>query len=352
MERIIGVVQHYAWGDHRAIPELLDRPPDQRPWAELWLGSHPGGPSHTTGGQPVSTVYGELPYLLKVLAAAQPLSLQTHPDRRQAEEGFARDEQAGLALDDPRRTYRDRSPKPEVLCALTPFDALSGFRPVEQTVTLLDDIGVSSLSDRLRHDGLEAVVRELYRGSVDLAEIVRTCATSSLPAARLVTDLARAYPDDPSVAVTLLLHRVALEPGEAIFLGPGNLHAYLSGVGVEVMSASDNVLRAGLTVKHVDVDQLLQVVSFDPVAEPRTIPTQTAPHSWRYDTPNTPFRLWRWQLDEAITHTATGRELVLCVDGDAGPIRRGECMILARGETIVLGGPATLFRVEERPIDR
>lgn len=347
MERIVGVVQHYAWGDRTAIPELLGGEPDGQPWAELWLGSHPGGPARLDDGRSLASVYGELPYLLKVLAAAEPLSLQTHPDLEQARAGFDREERAGIALSDPTRIYRDRSPKPEVLCALTPFSALSGFRPIEQTLRLLADIGVSALRDVLRDQGLEAAVRQLYRHELDLAEIVRACATSALPPARLVTDLATRYPGDPSVAVTMLLHRLELAPGEAVFLGPGNLHAYLGGVGVEVMSASDNVVRAGLTVKHVDVDELLDVVSFEPIDEPRTFPVETAPGRWAYNTPQTPFRLWRWQIDQPTSHTATGRELVICTEGTAGVLRRGETAILAPGERITLDGPATVFCVEE-----
>ena len=347
MDRIVGVVQHYAWGDHHAIPELLGREPDGRPWAELWLGSHPGGPAHTADGRALTDICGTLPYLLKVLAAAEPLSLQTHPNLDQARAGFEREQQAGLALADPQRTYRDRSPKPEILCALTPFDALCGFRPVDQTLALLATIGLTDLVDVLGAVGLEATVQRLYRGELDLAEIVHTCTHSTHPQARLVADLARRYPGDPSVAVTLFLHRVTLAPGEAIFLGPGNLHAYLHGMGVELMSASDNVVRAGLTVKHIDVDEVLRVVSFEPVADPRTIPVETEAGRWRYDTPATPFRLWRWELDGPTTHTATGRELMLCTDGAAGALVRGQTAVLTAGEQMLLDGPATVFRVEE-----
>jgi mannose-6-phosphate isomerase len=257
---VTGVVQHYAWGDPVSIPELLGVPSDGEPWAELWFGTHPGAPSTVDGGAPLSDVAGELPYLLKVLAAGEALSLQTHPSAEQAARGFAREEAAGIARDAPERTYRDPDAKPELLCALTPFDALCGFRPVAATSALLRRIGAVDLARVLERDGLRSTVTALYRGEIDTASTVAACQRRDEPEAQLVRSLAAQYPDDPSVVVTLLLHRVHLRPGEAIFLGPGNLHAYLHGVGVEIMGASDNVVRGGLTVKHVDVDELLDVL--------------------------------------------------------------------------------------------
>lgn len=246
MQLVSGVVQHYAWGDHDFIPSLLGVAADGRPWAELWLGTHAGGPGVLGDGTTLVGTTGELPYLLKVLAAAEALSLQTHPSREQAEAGFAREEAGGPALDSPTRIYRDPFPKPELICALTPFDALCGFRPVHASAALLDELALPALATQLRRDGLPAMVDGLYRGTVPFEPIVAACAGHVLAEPRLVTRLATQYPDDPSVAVTLLLHRVHLAPGEAIFLGPGNLHAYLEGAGIEIMSASDNVVRGGM----------------------------------------------------------------------------------------------------------
>lgn len=347
VERVIGVVQHYAWGDHDALPRLLGLEPDGRPWAELWFGSHRGGPATTTDGRPIDEVCGGLPYLLKVLAAAAPLSLQTHPDAQQARAGFDREERNGTALDDPRRTYRDPHAKPELICALTPFEALCGFRPTTATLPLLDELGLDELAAVSREHGLDRAVRDLYLGRLDLESIIERCAGSDRREARLLTALAERYPGDPSVAVTLLMHHVSLLPGEAIFLGPGNLHAYLHGVGVEVMGPSDNVVRGGLTVKHVDVDELLRVVRVEPVDDPRLTPTEMSPGRWCYDVPGAPFRLWRWDLDGTLAHTATGRELVVCIDGDAGPIDQGETLLLLPGDDVRLEGTATVFRVEE-----
>jgi mannose-6-phosphate isomerase len=349
VQLVQGVVQHYAWGDPTFIPRLLDIEPDGRPYAELWFGTHPGGPAMVDGDQSLRSLTGELPYLLKLLAAADPLSLQTHPTRQQAEAGFAREEQNGPQVDGATRLYRDPRPKPELLCALTQFDALCGFRPVDATVALLRSLGADPLADHLQDHGLIATVEALYERQLDLAPIVEVCHERDEPEARLVDDLAGQYRGDPSVAVTLLLNRVMLEPGEAIFLGPGNLHAYLRGAGVEIMGASDNVIRGGMTPKHVDVGELMAVLKIEPLAEPRTIPVEIEPGRWCYDTPDTPFRLWRWELDGTIDHRATGREMLLCTAGSTTTLRPGEVAYLAPYEQIHLDGTGTVFRVEERP---
>ncbi len=366
MERVVGVVQHYAWGDPSFIPDLLGARPDGTPWAELWLGTHPSAPSTAiapttdTGSsghadddhRPLADISGTLPYLLKVLAAAEPLSLQTHPTAQQAQLGFEREERDGPAIDAADRIYRDPYPKPELICALTSFDALCGFRPVVETVALLRSIGAGELADRLERDGLAASVTALYRNDesmqATISATIAACAKRPEPEARLVVDLASHYPDEPSVAVTLLLNRLTLEPGEAIFLGPGNLHAYVHGVGIEIMGASDNVVRGGLTVKHVDVDELLAVLDFTPLVDPRTPSSAHGPGNWCYDTPGTPFRLWRHEIDDSFSVTASGRELLLCTDGATDLLTRGQTVYLAPGESISLNGSATVFRVEER----
>ncbi len=349
MQYVTGVVQRYSWGDPSFIPSLLDVADDGTPWAELWLGTHPGGPAALDDGTALSAVTGELPYLLKVLAAGEALSLQTHPSRSQAEAGFAREEAAGIPRNAANRVYRDAHPKPELICALTPFDALCGFRPIVSSAALLDGLGLTALAGRLRAHGLPAMVRALYRGEVELEPIIETCRAHLHPEARLVSHLADQYPHDPSVAVTLLMHRVHLAPGEAIFLGPGNLHAYLSGAGIEIMSASDNVVRGGLTVKHVDVDELLDVLDIRAIADPRVVPVEVTPGCWRYDSIATPFRLWRCEVAGGFRITATGRELVICTDGATDLIDRGQTVMLLPGETLELAGIATLFRVEEMP---
>jgi mannose-6-phosphate isomerase len=347
MRLVHGVVQHYAWGDPRAIPEVLGVAADGRPWAEWWVGTHPAAPSTLDDGSALRDTAGDLPYLVKLLAAAEPLSLQTHPDTATAEVGFRRENDAGIALDDPSRIYRDPFAKPEILCALTPFDALCGFRPLDGTATLLRTLGLHALADRLLADGLEAVVGGLYRRTIDAAPLVAACAGHDATEAALVTALEAQYPGEPSVSVTLFLNRVRLQPGEAIHLTPGNLHAYLHGLGVEVMGASDNVVRGGLTPKHVDVDELLRVLRFEPLVEPVVRPHEATPGCWAYPIPVTPFTVRRLEVDDTVTHTATGREVLLCTTGDDAPLRHGQAGYLAPGTSVELHGPATVWVVGE-----
>jgi mannose-6-phosphate isomerase len=347
MRTIRGVAQHYAWGDAGAIPQILGLEPDGRPWAEWWLGTHPGAPATVDGGRPLLDIAGQLPYLLKLLAAHQALSLQTHPDTATAAAGFARENAAGIALDDAHRVYRDPYAKPEILIALSLFDALCGFRPLGDTEALLHSLGAHALAGALRHDGLEATVGALYRGQIDTASVVAACAGHPTPQAQLVGALDAMYPGEPSVVVTLFLNRVMLQPGEAIYLTPGNLHAYLRGVGVEVMGASDNVVRGGLTPKHIDVEELLRVLRFEPLAEPVVQASEAAPGRWVYLTPDAPFEVSRLDVAGALPYTATGRELLLCTDGDAGPLHHGESAYLAPGESVVLEGPSKVFVVSE-----
>ncbi len=347
MRPLRGVVQHYAWGDTDAIPRILGVASDGRPWAEWWLGTHPGGPATVVGGAPLREVAGELPYLVKLLAAAEPLSLQTHPDTDTAVAGFEREEAAGLGLGHPQRIYRDRSAKPEVLVALTQFDALCGFRPLGDTEALLHSIGLHELAAILRIDGLRAAVAALYRRSVDSVQVVAECRQHTSDEARLVVDLDRRYPTDPSVAVTLFLNRVHLAPGEAIHLTPGNLHAYLRGVGVEVMGASDNVVRGGMTPKHVDVDELLRVLRFETLPEPVVTPIETAPGVWHYPTPDAPFRITRLDVVGRMPFRSSSRSVVLCTEGDSGPLHHGEAAYLEPGDELVLAGPATVWVAAE-----
>ncbi len=287
-----GVLRPYAWGSRTVIQQLLDRPPDGQPIAELWFGAHRDDPSTIAGttldvliaenpsellGPDVVERFGpQLPFLLKILAADQALSMQVHPTRAQAQAGFARENAAGLALESPERNYRDPNHKPELLCALTPFEAVCGFRPVAETLALLDELELPELgfvADLLRGpDPLRAAFTALLTHP-DPAPLVAALGRRSagatdgpLHGARLATE---DFPGDIGAVLTLLLNHVLLAPGEAMYLGAGTVHAYLRGSGVEVMANSDNVLRCGLTPKHVDVDELLAITDFSELAEPR-----------------------------------------------------------------------------------
>lgn len=293
---VTGIVQHYEWGDADFIPRLLGREPDGQPWAELWLGTHPNGPTVTDDGRALAELTGELPYLLKVLAAARPLSLQAHPTREQAIDGFAR----GI--------YPDDRAKPELLVALTDFDALCGVRPLDATLDLLDDIGAADLAASLRSEGIATTIEAIYRGRFDPRSTVAACRSHSSIEAQLVDRLADRYPGDASAIVTLLLNRVRLQPGEAIHLTAGNLHAYLGGSGIELMGASDNVVRGGLTVKPVDVDELLRILDATPLEQPVMHEA-----SGRYPLPEAGCVLVR--IEGGDTHTSSGHELAVGLDG-------------------------------------
>jgi len=321
MQRVEGVVQHYAWGDPAFLPELLGLDPDGRPWAELWLGTHPNGPARFDDGTPLASVTGDLPYLVKVLAAAAPLSLQTHPDADQAREGHA----AGV--------FTDANPKPELLCALTPFEALCGVRPVDATLALLDELGIDHLARVLAADGPGAAITALYRGRIDIAATVDACRHSARPEAEWVRKLDTQYPDDPSVAATLLLNHVVLTPGECLRLDAGNLHAYLHGAGVELMSNSDNVVRGGLTRKPVDVDLLLATIDPTPLDDP-VLRGDTI-----YPLPAAGVALRR--VDAGASHEATGHELAIDLDGATWYLAPGDMMHTAEVTYVVVPLAAT-----------
>jgi mannose-6-phosphate isomerase len=304
--RIVGPIQRYPWGDPTFIPTLLREAPTGEPCAELWLGTHPNGPARFEDGTELRSVTGDLPYLLKVLAAAEPLSLQAHPTTSQAIDGHRR----GI--------YPDANAKPELLCALTEFEALCGVRPVDSTLGLLDEIGADGLASELMSTGPGPLLESLYRGGIDPAPTVAACSTSSRPEAVWVRRLNEMYPGDASVVATLLLNYVVLQPGEAIHLTAGNLHAYLHGAGIELMGASDNVVRGGLTTKPVDVDELLRVVDPTPLAQPVMV---EAARTGRYPLPEAGCTLVR--LEPGTEHIPTSDELAIGLDGVAWYVPSG-----------------------------
>lgn len=355
-----GPVQRYAWGDQEAIPRLFGREPDGTPQAEWWLGTHPNGPSTVeVDGElrPLASLSGPLPFLAKVLAAAEPLSLQAHPDAAAAAAGCAREDAAGIERGSPARHYQDPFGKPEVLCALTPFEALCGFRDLDETVSLLRDLRCPAtvlLADRLEGEGLAETFSYLLVDRPPLVgDVVVACRAHRGPHEAItawVDRLARHYPNDPALPAVLLLNHVVLQPGEALYLPSGTVHAYLHGAGVEVMGCSDNVLRAGLTQKHVDPTELVRIVSTEVLTEPRAVPHEHVAGQVVYETPGAPFRLTRIELAGTLALHATGPEVLIATAGDAGPLRAGEARYVQSGECYVLRGEAQVFRVEVVPV--
>ncbi|TQJ88567.1 mannose-6-phosphate isomerase, class I [Streptomyces sp. SLBN-31] len=378
MDRLDNTIRPYAWGSTTAIPALLGVEPSGEPQAELWMGAHPGAPSRTARGTLVEVIdaaperelgsaavakFGpHLPFLLKVLAAGAPLSLQVHPDLAQAKEGYEDEERRGIPVDAPHRNYKDANHKPELICALTEFDGLCGFRDPLQAAELLDGLGVDSLKpyvDLLHAHPEDAALREVLTAilTADPGEMRHTVTEAASACTRLggayapYADIAHHYPGDPGVIAAMLLNHVRLQPGEALFLGAGIPHAYLNGLGVEIMANSDNVLRCGLTPKHVDVPELLRIVRFE-ASDPGVLRPEASPDGEEvYDTPIDEFRLSRYVLPKGgTTHDLTREtpQILLCT---AGSVRAGEeqltpgtSVFVPAGEKAEVSGAGTVFR--------
>jgi mannose-6-phosphate isomerase len=313
---IEGAVQHYAWGDSDFIPKLLGVAGRGQPWAELWLGTHPNGPTLLEDGSPLSDLTGTLPYLLKVLSAGEPLSLQAHPTTEQAIEGHA------------RGVFADDQAKPELLVALTEFEALCGFRPYGSTIDYLRRLGADQFADFVQEHGEDSLT-DLYRGNFDSTATIVGFESVDDRQAQWAWRLGEKYGHgDPSVAATLLLNYVTLQPGQALHLIAGNLHAYLRGSGIELMNASDNVVRGGLTVKEVDVELLLEVVDPAPLRDPIRKVTDG-----RYPLPEAGVQLLH--LAPGDSHTAVDHELAIALDGTTIYLSPGT-PVFADSETYVV----------------
>ncbi|MFJ7131992.1 mannose-6-phosphate isomerase, class I [Streptomyces fungicidicus] len=378
MDRLDNTIRPYAWGSTTAIPRLLGTEPTGEPQAEMWMGAHPGAPSRTGRGTLVEVIDADpekelgpdsvarfgprLPFLLKLLAAGGPLSLQVHPDLAQAKEGYADEERRGVPVTAPHRNYKDANHKPELVCALTEFDGLCGFRDPLRAAELLDGLGVDTLKpyvDLLHAHPEEAALREVLTAilTADREEMARTVTEAAAACDRLggayapYADIAHHYPGDPGVIAAMLLNHVRLQPGEALFLGAGVPHAYLDGLGVEIMANSDNVLRCGLTPKHVDVPELLRIVRFE-AGDPGVLRPEAGPDGEEvYETPIDEFRLSRYVLPAGGTNrdlTLTTPQILLCT---AGSVRAGEhelspgaSVFVPAGEKAEVSGTGTLFR--------
>lgn len=365
MELLTPALQNYPWGSKTLLAQLRGfEEPSSRPEAELWFGAHHAAPAMVAGtaldaliaadpdstlGPRVRTRFGdELPFLLKILAVDTPLSVQAHPTRSQAEAGFAAENAAGIGLSDHKRNYKDPNHKPELLVALTAFRALAGLRPVADTIALFDAINCPVLARygaMLQSDNEEEGVRALFTTWISLPRAKRvelidatvhccgthldqhtdaeSCEEWMVPVMRCVLELNDLYPGDVGVLAALLLNYVELAPGDALFLGAGRLHAYLSGLGVEIMANSDNVLRGGLTPKHVDVPQLVRILDFSTLADPRIDVDRTGDVT-QYAVPIDDFVLSRYRLSPGGTEGAhefivdtDGPAIVLCTAGRA-----------------------------------
>ncbi len=354
--RITNTPRDYAWGSTTAIADLLGREPSGRPEAELWLGSHPGSPSiildpdQAAGALTLADRPG-LPFLLKVLAAQTPLSLQAHPTPAQAVEGFARENAAGIPLDAPHRNYRDASAKPELIVALTDgFEALCGFRDVAAAREIFELIahgGEGPAFEPLfrRLDGPDAL-RTTFEWFIahehgELAVLDNLCTYAALAEGTerdrdefaVVRRLTEHYPGDPGIAVSVLLNHVRLAAGEALYLPAGNIHAYLVGLGIELMASSDNVLRGGLTPKHVDITELLAVLDFTSLPVPILEPTRSGAVEVYAPAGE---RLALARVSGPATVAPEGEAIVLCLSGGFTVSAPSTSITLARGESALV----------------
>lgn len=366
MERLINTVQPYAWGSRTAIAALQGREPGGRPEAELWMGAHPSAPSRVSGetllaridadpegalGRATVARFGpRLPFLFKVLAADEPLSLQAHPSIADAEAGFAREDAAGIARDAPNRNYRDQNHKPELLCALGPFVALCGFRDPGETRAFFAALGAPGLR-ALALDDLKQTLRAIMTTDVSALVAEAGAACARLRGGRFALEaewgarLAEKHPGDAGVIGALLLNLVVLDAGEAIYLPAGNLHAYLHGVGVELMANSDNVLRGGMTPKHVDVDELMRVLDFRAGPVAKVLPVERGPlEVW--ETAAEEFELARARVAGAARVPVRAPIIALCTEGalsaDDGRSREE----LRAGDSVFVPGSATTLALE------
>ncbi len=376
MYELENVLRPYAWGSKTAIAGLLGRPASGGPEAELWVGAHPDSPSvvvtasaaagaagatgdggrlaldaliasdpvHHLGGDSVAEFGPRLPFLLKVLAAERPLSLQVHPTLEQARAGFAREEAAGVDHAAATRNYKDDNHKPEMIFALTDFEALCGFRPAAASRAIFQHLAdcfelagldlpplIPQLLEDLARPDEPAARRSAFERLIAGGEDV-SAATAAVVAALVsgapmgahvaelttVVNLNGDYPGDPGVLISLLLNRISLAPGEAVYLPAGNVHAYLRGLGIEVMASSDNVLRGGLTPKFVDVPELLKTVAFEAVGVPMLSAETTMLGQELFRPPFREFALQRVELlpgAEPVPLAQSGAAVIIVVTG-------------------------------------
>ncbi len=381
---LINSVQEYVWGSPDVIPDILGEEPDGHPKAELWMGAHPKAPSMVfsdgkyiplsklieedngiVGGHAEKRFGKKLPFLFKVIAADTPLSIQAHPSLSQAKEGFAEEDRRVIPIDSPERNYPDANHKPEIICALTPFWALVGFRDIQEFVSQMMEIKVTSLEkeiDELAYNQNRIGLRKFFKLILEFSparkkeiidEIVKISEArkDTSPIFDWVLKLNDYYPGDIGVIAPLLLNLVLLNPGEAIFLGPGEFHAYLKGVGMELMANSDNLLRGGLTSKYVNLPELLKVLSFNygppKIMSPKAINNVEQAYGKCADE----FSLSVIKLDGAEDYASSpdrGVEIMICIEGETTIIQKGEEPGLAfdKGKVVLVPASVEEYRIK------
>ncbi|MER1974686.1 mannose-6-phosphate isomerase [Pseudocitrobacter faecalis] len=378
MQKLINSVQNYAWGSKSALTELYGiANPDNLPMAELWMGAHPKSSSKITDnqgtvrslrdvidadkatllGREVAERFGELPFLFKVLCAAQPLSIQVHPNKRASEIGFAKENAAGIAMDAPERNYKDPNHKPELVFALTPFLAMNAFREFNEIVSLLQPVaGAHTAIAHFLEQPNGTRLSELFASLLNMQGEEKARALAILRSAlasqqgepwQTIRVISEFYPDDSGLFSPLLLNVVKLKPGEAMFLFAETPHAYLQGTALEVMANSDNVLRAGLTPKYIDIPELVANVKFEakPAAELLTQPVKNGPEL-DFPIPVDDFAFSLHDLNSQPTAIAQQSAAILfCLEGEALISKGGESLHLKPGESAFISAAESPIQV-------
>lgn len=379
-------IQEYVWGSHNAIADLLgNKSPSTKPQAELWMGTHPKAPSLVKHddkwlsllelikqfpadilGKDVAAKFdNKLPYLFKVLAASKPLSIQAHPSIKQAKQGFERENRLKIPLDSPSRNYKDENHKPECICALTPFLALYGFRKISEIISFMEKICLKVLYKELNNlkrqpdsEGLKSFFRSIItingRRKKQIIEHATTNAqklSNANPGFKWMINLYKEHPDDMGIFAPILLNLISLKPGQALFLPSGELHAYLDGLGVELMANSDNVLRGGLTKKHIDVPELLNILNFEETDVNILLSQKDKEFERVYHTMAEEFVLSVISDENNISYTSPEKrsaEIILCTDGKAfiTDISINENILLKKGTSVMIPSSVNKYRIK------
>jgi len=359
--------KHYEWGSNELIPQFLCLENNKGiPYAEMWMGTNSLSPSQAQCGDKLvnlSEMAGELPFLFKLIAVQKPLSIQAHPNKKQAEEGFLREEKKGISLKNPVRNYRDTNHKPEVLCAITPFTLMAGFREPDvisasleaflstapQMKEILSPILCAlengSLFDFFRLlSGLSSIEREYLYTFILEKEPNKNSGAVTPAQWKLMKSLAAQYPRDAAAISPLYLNLITLQPGQAVYIPSGTLHTYISGFGMELMTNSDNVLRGGLTPKHIDIGELMNILYFVPFIPQLITPADTGWYC--YHTPCGDFSLSQMRGGQRV-FPEKGPAICLVTEGslEAGgqTFKRGESFFVPRGERVSINGNYSLF---------
>ena len=379
-------IQDYAWGSSTAIPNLLGtKNSGGTPQAELWMGAHPKAPSlvyyqgqwvalpdliqahavEILGEKVAERFANRLPYLFKVLAAARPLSIQAHPSLEQAQKGFERETALEIPLSAPNRNYKDDNHKPECLCALTSFRALCGFRNCSEILKLIDKLEIRHLQVEVEHfrrqpdaDGLKIFFTTLMTMAAPrMHTVVAEAKEKAVKVQNLSSEfqwmvkLSKEFPNNIGIFSPILLNLIELKPGQAIFIPAGDLHAYLDGVGIELMANSDNVLRGGLTPKHVDVPELLSILNFNSRKVETQEPDADEQHERIYQGDAAEFVLSAITLPGDSAYRSPelhSVELLLCTEG-AATIRaveeENEPLRFAKGTSVIIPAAAKTYTI-------